>query len=146
MIRITQTYLNNLAIQHFNQQGWELLYFDLPGGRRSGVGKIAKINKIWERTYNLSPDILLIKNSEILILEVDNNFSNYYIEKFLKYKSKQIELICQLEIVLSIKIKSLRFGFISKSQKIPKNIHPTLVPFYFLYYYKEMLKEIIISS
>lgn len=146
MIRITQTYLNNITIEYFLKFNWELLYNDLPGGRRSGVGRVAEINKLWEGIYNLSPDILLIKEGVLLLLEVDNTFNLEYEKKLLRFKEKKQQLIEGLERVLERKIQNMNFGFVSKSKKIPTDINEELRPFHFLYYSDEQINEIITCS
>jgi hypothetical protein len=122
------------------------LYNDLPGGRRSGVGRVAEINKLWEGIYNLSPDILLIKEGVLLLLEVDNTFNLEYEKKLLRFKEKKQQLIEGLERVLERKIQNMNFGFVSKSKKIPTDINEELRPFHFLYYSDEQINEIITCS
>ncbi len=114
MKKQSQAYLNKLTTDLLIKEGWKLLYEDLPGGSRSGIGITSKLNSIWEQTYNLIPDLLYIRGSELLLGEVDNVLNLEYKEKFNKYNQLQDELISRISVVLEIKVTKVTYIFISK--------------------------------
>lgn len=90
--RITQTTLNRLAAKIYEDRGWKILYQDMPGGSRSGVGLTALINSAFERTYNMIPDLVAAKDNVLLLGEVDVSLTRTYIGKFEKYASRANQL------------------------------------------------------
>lgn len=143
MIRITQSYLIDTAIKYFNERHWRLLYYDKPGGRRSGVGLTARMNESFERIYNLSPDILLCKDQELLLLEVDVNLNEAYVAKYDKYLEKSTELITQVSELLKKPMDVLTFGFVSKKEKPLADIY--FPNFRYLYFKRNKLNEVILN-
>lgn len=145
MIRVTQTYLNHKAADYFTSLGWKTIYVDLPGGRRSGIGITAEINAVWEKLYNLSPDIVLIKEETLLLLEVDNIFSMEYVDKLKKFYSKKQELLNLINQIMGFKLSKMEVGFVSKQKIMPEHeIEERIRPVHFLYLEKEVIKEVIL--
>ncbi|SIS43529.1 hypothetical protein SAMN05421687_103246 [Salimicrobium flavidum] len=101
------------------------------------MGQTASINELWEGIYNLSPDILLYKDGNLLLFEVDSSLNSEYLNKLKKYKKKENELISRLEIILNVKIDKIDYGFIAKSVQIPESIPIDLYPFTYMGYDKE---------
>lgn len=145
MIRITQSYLINQTVATFIKEGWSLLYKDIPGGRRSGVGVVASINKIWEGLYNLSPDIVFENKGIILLLEVDKKLNEEYLEKFNKYFSKEYLLKEKLTNIISKEITRVEFGFVSKNDKYDVVVNNHLKNFNFIYYKNGIMIRSIIN-
>ena len=148
MIRITQTYINKTAKEYFENDGWNILYYDLPGGRRSGVGVHAQVNSLWEKIYNLSPDLVIEKNNIVILYEVDNKLTDDYIEKYKKYKDGEVELINKLGEIFKKNLLKLEFGFISIQNYPNIEIDCSFYPFHYLYYdnNKGKLQKTIIKS
>ncbi len=146
MIRITQTYLINQAIRFYETKGWTTLYYDLPLGRRSGVGKVSSINRVWEGLYNLSPDIVFEKEGSVLLFEVDSTINQGYISKFEKYSSKEAELLAELGSILKVSLCSLYFGFVSQTNRFPLSIKMPFRQFRFVYLENGVLQETFLSS
>jgi len=146
MIRITQSYLINQTIINLISKGWSLLYSDIPGGKRSGIGIIANINSIWEGLYNLSPDIVFENKGEILLIEVDRNLNKEYLEKFSKYISKEKELKEKLKNAIGKEITCIKFGFVSKSDKYKITINRNLKDFNFIYFKDGLMINKIINA
>jgi hypothetical protein len=144
MIRVTQTHLIKHTIRLYQSNGWETVYFDLPGGQRSGIGRRAQINSIWEKLYNLSPDIAFIKLGEVRLFEVDYVLNADYIEKFSKYKRKERALMQQLSAFLGV-INLLTFGFVARINRFPEVINNSICPLYFYFFTDENLCETIIK-
>ena len=134
MIRISQTFLITEAIRALESAKWTCLYYDLPGGSRSGVGLRAEINSVFERVLNLSPDGLFIKDSTLLLLEVDKALTKTYFDKFDKYHRKQTELIDRIDDILSTRIDRLLFGFATSNPRTPESIPGELGRFLYLAY------------
>lgn len=130
MKKPSQAYLNKLTTDLLQKEGWKLLYEDLPGGSRSGIGITSKLNSVWEQTYNLIPDLLYIKGTELLLGEVDNVLNLEYKEKFNKYNQLQDELISRISVILETKITKVTYIFISKKLNTnPPPLNCTMITF-----------------
>ncbi len=133
MIQVTQSLVINKIAELLKRFGYRILYKDLPGTSRSGFGERAKINLIFEHIFDKSPDIVAFKNGVLLVIEVDNNFSNEYKEKFDIYRNLSSTLISEIQNDLHLKINKLEFGF-GYIKNAPKTEEQSLITMNFSYF------------
>jgi hypothetical protein len=146
MIRITQSYVISLSVEYLRQEGWEVIFYDRPGGRRSGVGLVAKINGILEGIYNLSPDVLAIQGNKLLLVEVDQMLTEEYFKKFIKYQGRSVNLMSSLSQVLHIELTELEYGFVAIQDKFRMEIPFEFNNFHYIYLTEEKLIGEILNS
>lgn len=120
MIRVTQSFTIRKIIEKLTEEGYNLIYKDLPHGRRGGIGSHGKINLLFERLFDRSPDILAIKGDSLMVLiEVNHNYKESLNNKFNEYLSKKGELLDGVSDITDTPIKELEFGFGIAKKKFP---------------------------
>ena len=122
MNRITQSFLTNALSLMLKKNGWNVLFVDFPDGRRSGSGNQGKINECFEQIFDEFPDIVVTKNSTLLIVEVDLMFKQNYADKLYRFGDKKIELLDCISKKIEQKIITLEFGF-GFEKKPKKNLN-----------------------
>jgi len=122
---MTQTLAIRRVSEYLGCEGWSIIYQDFPGGRRSGVGRVARINSALERIYNKIPDILAVKDATLLLTEVDASFDEKCEEKFRVWEEKIGLLLEELTIIMQYPVRDFRFGFAYYGRKHSKHILPS---------------------
>ena len=89
---MTQTKIIELLRRELDRRSFNVIYFDFPNASRSGVGTFGKVALIFEHVYDMSPDLVAVKDEYLLIYEVDNDLKKIIIKKK-KYKTKETLLI-----------------------------------------------------
>jgi hypothetical protein len=122
VIRITQTFAIREASKFLRCEGWEIIYQDFPGARRSGVGRTAAINLVLEHLYDMSPDFLAVRDGVLLIGEADRQFSDAYVLKFAAWERGAPELLRRLSTLFEAELKAVRMSFVSYGGRIPVSV------------------------
>jgi len=107
---MTQTKIIELLRRELIKLNWDILYYDFPNASRSGVKNFGKIALLFEHTYDLSPDLVAIKNNILLIFEVDHDIHKVY-EKKRRYQKKQPTLILKFNSQFGRNIDRVKYGF-----------------------------------
>jgi|SRR3989338_2975925 len=141
MIRVTQSFTIQKIIEKLVEEGYDIIYKDLPHGRRSGVGVHGQINLLFERLFDRSPDILAIKENKLIVLiEVNHNYKKSLNKKFNEYLSKKDELLKRISDITNAKVQELEFGFGVAKKSFP-NIELPFKRFH-KFYFSENYKVI----
>ena len=93
------------------KNGWDVLFVDFPDGRRSGSGNQGKINDCFEQIFDEFPDVVCVKDSTLLLVEVDLGFKQNYADKLYRFGDKKIELFNCISKKIDQNIITLEFGF-----------------------------------
>lgn len=94
-----------------SSHGWTVLYDDLPGGSRSGIGDRNKLFQIFTRLFRSYPDLVCVRGDKLLIVEVNDVLSEAYVRKLNSYLHKSELLKKELTACCDRTLKKIDVGF-----------------------------------